>query len=39
MGVKFIKNCIVGKTISFDDLKAEGYEGLLWRVVRDCLIL
>ncbi|HQP79942.1 MAG TPA: NADPH-dependent glutamate synthase [Paludibacteraceae bacterium] len=28
MGVKFIKNCIVGKTISFDDLKAEGYEGL-----------
>ncbi len=28
MGVKFIKNCIVGKTISFDDLAAEGYRAL-----------
>jgi glutamate synthase (NADPH/NADH) small chain len=26
MGVKFIKNCIVGKTISFDDLEAEGFK-------------
>ncbi len=25
MGVKFEKNCIVGKTVSFDDLKAEGF--------------
>ncbi|MBQ6767000.1 MAG: FAD-dependent oxidoreductase, partial [Paludibacteraceae bacterium] len=28
MGVKFMKDCIVGKTISFDDLKAEGFQGL-----------
>lgn len=28
MGVTFIKDCIVGKTISFDDLKAEGFKGL-----------
>lgn len=28
MGVKFIKNCIVGKTISFDDLKEQGFKGL-----------
>lgn len=28
MGVKFQKDCIVGKTISFDDLKAEGFKGL-----------
>ncbi|HNX55400.1 MAG TPA: NADPH-dependent glutamate synthase [Prolixibacteraceae bacterium] len=26
MGVKFVNNFIVGKTVSFDDLKAEGYE-------------
>ena len=39
MGVKFIKNCIVGKTISFDDLKAEGYEGLFVASGADCLIL
>lgn len=26
MGVKFVRNFIVGKTASFDDLKAEGYE-------------
>src|SRR5665648_60486 len=26
MGVKFIRNFIVGKTASFDDLKAEGFE-------------
>jgi len=26
MGVKFINNFIVGKTASFDDLKAEGFE-------------
>ena len=28
MGVKFIKNCIVGKTISFDDLKEEGFRAM-----------
>lgn len=28
MGVNFMKDCIVGKTISFDDLKAEGFQGL-----------
>lgn len=27
-GVKFVKDCIVGKTISFDDLKAMGFKGL-----------
>jgi glutamate synthase (NADPH/NADH) small chain len=27
MGVKFIKNCIIGKTISIDQLKEEGYQG------------
>lgn len=26
MGVKFVKNFIVGKTASFDDLRAEGYK-------------
>jgi glutamate synthase (NADPH) small chain len=26
MGVKFVNNFIVGKTVSFDDLKTEGYE-------------
>jgi glutamate synthase (NADPH/NADH) small chain len=28
MGVAFIKDCIVGKTISVDDLKAEGFKGI-----------
>ncbi|MBN2805055.1 MAG: NADPH-dependent glutamate synthase, partial [Prolixibacteraceae bacterium] len=27
MGVKFVTNFIVGRTASFDDLKAEGFEG------------
>ena len=27
MGVKFISNCIVGKTISYDDLHEEGFKG------------
>jgi glutamate synthase (NADPH/NADH) small chain len=27
-GVKFIKNCIVGKTVSYEDLHAEGYQGI-----------
>ncbi|KAA6330930.1 Glutamate synthase [NADPH] small chain [termite gut metagenome] len=27
-GVTFIKDCIVGKTISVDDLKKEGFEGI-----------
>lgn len=28
MGVKFLHNCIVGKTISVDDLKEDGYQGI-----------
>jgi glutamate synthase (NADPH/NADH) small chain len=28
MGVKFIKNCIVGKTISYDQLKEDGYRAM-----------
>ncbi|HJD76624.1 MAG TPA: bifunctional dihydroorotate dehydrogenase B NAD binding subunit/NADPH-dependent glutamate synthase [Bacteroides reticulotermitis] len=28
MGVEFIKDCIVGKTISVDDLKEEGFKGV-----------
>ncbi|MDO5663898.1 MAG: NADPH-dependent glutamate synthase [Bacteroidia bacterium] len=28
MGVKFITNCIIGKTISQEDLKVEGYQGI-----------
>lgn len=28
MGVKFVKNCIVGKTITIDDLKADGFQGV-----------
>ena len=28
MGVKFIKNCIVGKTISYDQLKEEGFRAM-----------
>lgn len=27
MGVKFLTNCIVGKTLSYDDLHAEGFKG------------
>ncbi|MDR1676570.1 MAG: FAD-dependent oxidoreductase, partial [Tannerella sp.] len=28
MGVRFIRNCVVGKTISYEDLHAEGYQGI-----------
>ena len=28
MGVEFISNCIVGKTISYDDLHNDGYKGI-----------
>lgn len=28
LGVTFVKDCIVGKTISVDDLKAEGFQGI-----------
>ncbi len=28
MGVTFVKDCIVGKTISVEDLEAEGYQGI-----------
>ncbi|MDD6210454.1 MAG: NADPH-dependent glutamate synthase [Bacteroidales bacterium] len=28
MGVNFITNCIVGKTISYEDLQDEGFEGI-----------
>ncbi len=28
MGVQFLTNCIIGKTISYDDLKEDGFEGI-----------
>lgn len=28
LGVTFVKDCIVGKTISVDDLKADGFQGI-----------
>lgn len=28
MGVQFVKDCIVGKTISVEELEAEGYKGI-----------
>ena len=28
MGVEFITNCIIGKTISYDDLHNDGYKGI-----------
>ena len=28
MGVKFIKNCIIGKTLSYEDLHDEGFKGI-----------
>jgi glutamate synthase (NADPH) small chain len=28
MGVDFQKDCVVGRTITFEDLEAEGYEGM-----------
>lgn len=28
MGVKFMKDTIVGKTLSFDDIKAQGFKGM-----------
>jgi glutamate synthase (NADPH/NADH) small chain len=28
MGVKFMRNCIVGKTVTYEDLKADGFEGI-----------
>ena len=28
LGVKFVKDCIVGKTITFDDLKCEGFRAM-----------
>ncbi len=28
LGVKFMTNCIVGKTISYDDLHADGFRGI-----------
>lgn len=28
MGVKFLNNCIVGKTISYEDLHTEGFKGI-----------
>lgn len=28
MGVKFVKDCIVGKTVSVDDLEKAGYKGI-----------
>ncbi len=28
MGVKFVKDCVIGKTISVDDLEKEGFDGI-----------
>ncbi len=28
LGVEFVKDCVVGKTVSYDDLKAAGFRGL-----------
>lgn len=28
LGIKFVKDCVVGKTISYDDLKADGFCGI-----------
>jgi glutamate synthase (NADPH/NADH) small chain len=28
MGVRFVLNCIVGKTVSYEDLKADGFAGI-----------
>jgi len=28
MGVEFIKDCVIGRTLSIDDLKEEGYKGI-----------
>jgi glutamate synthase (NADPH/NADH) small chain len=28
MGVKFVKDCVIGKTLSIADLEADGYEGV-----------
>jgi glutamate synthase (NADPH/NADH) small chain len=28
MGVKFIKNCIIGKTLSYEDLREDGFKGI-----------
>ena len=28
MGVTFVKDCIIGKTISYDDLHADGFKGI-----------
>lgn len=28
MGVKFVKNCIVGKTLSYDTLRQNGFDGI-----------
>ena len=28
MGVQFVKDCIIGKTISVDELEQEGYKGI-----------
>ena len=28
LGVKFVKNCVVGKTLSYDDIISEGFNGI-----------
>lgn len=28
LGVKFVKNCVVGKTLSYDDLISDGFDGI-----------
>ena len=37
LGVSFVKDCIVGKTISVDDLKADGFQGIFVHLAPVCL--
>ena len=36
MGVKFLTDCVVGKTLSYDDLLEQGFKGVLWLQERGC---
>ena len=37
MGVTFVKDCIIGKTVSVADLEAEGYKGIFVASGSACL--
>ena len=36
MGVKFIKDCIIGKTLSVEQLEEEGFKGIFVASGADC---